>query len=115
MRIERATDAFLAWRELECDATPRSLESYRRVLDKLASRYPEAELSAFEGHAGTELLRAFLFDWVEESRRDRNVQLSAATRSNIIWVLHSFFAWAESEDLIENDPSRKIRRPRKRK
>jgi site-specific recombinase XerD len=29
--------------------------------------------------------------------------------------LHSFFAWAEAEDLIEIDPSRKIRRPPKRK
>jgi serine/threonine protein kinase len=30
-------------------------------------------------------------------------------------VLHSFFGWAESEDLIAVDPSRKIRRPPKRK
>lgn len=84
------------------------------MLDKLAMCYPEAELSKFEGRAGTELLRGFLAGWVEESRRQRKVQLSAATRSNIISVLHSFSTWAESEDLIENDPSRKIRRPPKR-
>jgi integrase len=115
MRIERAIDAFLDWRELERDATPRSLESYRRVLDKLAAAHPEAELSRFEGRTGTDLLRDFLAGWVAESRQQRNVQLSAATRSNIISVLHSFFAWAESEDLVESDPSRKIRRPPKRK
>jgi site-specific recombinase XerC len=40
MRIERAIDAFLAWRELERDATPRSIDSYRRVLDKLAAPIP---------------------------------------------------------------------------
>jgi site-specific recombinase XerD len=92
MRIERAIDAFLDWRELERDATPRSLESYRRVLDKLATAYPEAHLSSFDGRPGTELLRDFLAVWVAESRRRRGVQLSAATRSNIISVLHSFFA-----------------------
>ncbi len=36
----------------------------------------------------------------------RGVDLSAATRSNVISVLHSFFAWAEAEDIIESDPSR---------
>jgi len=40
---------------------------------------------------------------------------SASTRSNVISVLHSFFSWAEVEDLVELDPSRKIRRPPKRK
>jgi integrase len=30
-------------------------------------------------------------------------------------VLHSFFSWAEAEDMVESDPSRKIRRPPKRK
>jgi integrase len=33
----------------------------------------------------------------------------------VISVLHSFFAWAEVEDLVKLDPSRKIRRPPKRK
>jgi integrase/recombinase XerD len=51
-------------------------------------------------------LRNFLSRW-----RDG----SASTRSNVISVLHSFFSWAESEDIVEVDPSRKIRRPPKRK
>ena len=42
MRIERAIDAFLDWRRLERDATPRSVDSYRRILFKLAEDYPEA-------------------------------------------------------------------------
>jgi integrase/recombinase XerD len=33
----------------------------------------------------------------------------------VVSVLHSFFAWAEGEDVIGVDPSRKIRRPPKRK
>jgi integrase len=52
-------------------------------------------------------LRAFL----SEHWRER----SASTRANVISVLHSFFAWAEAEDLVDVDPSRKIRRPPKRR
>jgi integrase len=55
----------------------------------------------------TEDLRRFLV----KGWRDR----SASTRSNVISVLHSFFSWAEAEDIIDVDPSRKIRRPPKRK
>jgi site-specific recombinase XerD len=33
----------------------------------------------------------------------------------VISVLHSFFDWANAEDLIEVDPSAKIRRPKKRR
>src|SRR5688572_10408431 len=103
MRIARAIDAFLDWRRLERDATPRSVDSYRRILWKLGDDYPEAQLHDLT----TADLRAFLAQhWRERS---------AATRSNVISVLHSFFAWAEAEDLVELDPSRKIRRPPKRK
>jgi site-specific recombinase XerD len=103
VRVERAIDAFLDWRRLERDATPRSVDSYRRILWKLAEAYPEARLDQLT----TADLRSFLAaHWRERS---------ASTRSNVISVLHSFFAWAEAEDLVELDPSRKIRRPPKRK
>jgi site-specific recombinase XerD len=102
LRIERAIDAFLDWRRIERDATPRSVDSYWRILVKLAEDYPEVQITELT----TEDLRRFLKRWSEKS---------AATRSNVISVLHSFFRWAESEDWIEIDPSRKIRRPPKRK
>jgi integrase len=111
LRIERAIDAYLDWRRLERDATPRSIDSYWRVLSKLATEYPEAEI----GTLSTADLRAFLGEWVRESKAERGIDLSAATRSNIISVLHSFFGWAEVEDLVDVDVSRKIQRPRKRK
>ena len=91
MRIERAIDAFLDWRRIERDATPRSIDSYWRILVKLAGEYPEIQLSELT----TEDLRRFLRRWSDKS---------AATRSNVISVLHSFFRWAESEDLVEHDP-----------
>src|SRR5262245_28247363 len=115
MRIERAIDAFLAWFELERDATPRTIASYWSVLRKLASAYPEALMAEFDGKEGTHRLREFLTEWVRDTKKTRGRELSAATRANIISVLHSFFAWAEAEDLVENDPSRKIRRPPKRR
>jgi integrase/recombinase XerD len=102
VRIERAIDAFLDWRRLERDATPRSIDSYWRILWKLAEDYPEIEIA----RVTTEDLRQFLNRW-----RDR----SASTRSNVVSVLHSFFNWALVEDLIDVDPSAKIRRPKKRR
>jgi site-specific recombinase XerD len=102
VRIERAIDAYLDWRKLERDATPRSVDSYRRIFDKLAEDYPELELARFT----KEDLRAFLKRWEDRS---------SATRANIVSVLHSFFSWAEAEELVEVDPSRKIKRPPKRK
>ena len=102
MRIERAIDAFLDWRRLERDATKRSEDSYRRILNKLAADYPEVAIASFT----KEDLRHCLRRWQETS---------AATRSNVISVFHSFFSWAEAEDLVDVDPSRKIRRPPKRK
>src|SRR6266571_1607971 len=102
MRIERAIDAFLDWRRLERDAPARSIDSYRAILWKLAEDYPEVELTALS----TTDLRAFLKRWEDRS---------GSTRANVISVVHSFFAWAESEDVIEADPSRKIRRPPKRR
>jgi site-specific recombinase XerD len=103
MRIERAIDAFLDWRRLERDATPRSIDSYRRILAKLADEFPEAPLDALT----TADLRHVL--------SERWGARSASTRSNVISVLHSFFGWAEAEELVEVDPSRKIRRPPKRR
>jgi len=102
MRIERAIDAYLDWRRLERDATPRSIDSYRRILWKLAEDYPEIELQ----RVTTNDLRAFLNRWGDRS---------SATRSNVISVLHSFFDWAMVEDVLDVDPSAKIRRPKKRR
>jgi integrase len=102
LRIERAIDAFLDWRRLERDAhrvrSTRTGESF----GSSPRTTPEASLSSL----ATADLRSFLARWGESS---------AATRSNVISVLHSFFSWAEAEDVIEADPSRKIRRPPKRK
>jgi site-specific recombinase XerD len=99
MRIERAVDELLDWRRLERDATPRSAYSYRRILDKLAENYPELDLRRFTKQD----LLAFLKRWDHKG---------AATRANVVSVLHSFLGWATTEDLIEVDPSAPLRRQR---
>ena len=75
MRIERAIDSYLAWRRLERDATPRSLDSYWRILVKLADEHPEAPIDSL----ATEDLRRFL--------NSRWGDKSAATRANVISVM----------------------------
>jgi integrase/recombinase XerC len=92
----------LDWRRIERDATPRSVDSYWRILWKLAEDYPEIEVSKIT----TEDLRRFVKRWADKS---------ASTRSNVISVIHSFFDWALVEDHIDVDPSAKIRRPKKRR
>ena len=106
VRLAAALDSFLHWRRMERGATPRSTESYRAILEKLVDRYPGTSLADFDGKAGTELLRQFLERWADRS---------ASTRCNVISVVHSFFAWAVVEELIDADPSGRIRRPPKRK
>jgi site-specific recombinase XerD len=102
VRIERAIDAFLDWRRMERDATPRSVQSYRRILEKLAEDYPELDMASFK----KDDLRVFLKRWEDRS---------SSTRANVVSVLHSFFGWAIYEDMIEVDPSAAVRRPKKRR
>ena len=101
MRVERAIDAFLDWRRLERDATPRSTDSYRRILWKLTEDYPEL-ISPFTKYD----LRAFFKRWEDQS---------AATRSNVISCFTRSSHGAVAEDLIEVDPAANLRRPKKRK
>jgi len=108
MRIARAIDAFLDWGRVERDWTPRTLDSYRRILDvlvaELGSEYPIDKLS---GRAGTDTLRTILAKhWGKTS---------AGTRANRISALHSFFAWAEEHTLVGDDPARRLRRPPRRR
>lgn len=107
MRISRAIDRFLEQMELENDWTARTIDSVYRVLAKLADENPEATLEEFSGAGGTEKLRAHLGRLYGRA--------SASTRANRISYFHSFFGWAEDEGHIADDPSRRIKRPPKRK
>ena len=111
-RIVAAVDAE---NEASMRVAERSNDSYGRILWKLAAATRKRRCSTSRARAGRSCSVSSSLTGSAESREERGIELSAATRSNIISVLHSFFAWAESEDLIEVDPTRKIRRPPKRK
>ena len=78
-RIARAIDAFLDWRALERDGTARSIDSYRRILWKLATEYPEARLDELT----TADLRAFVSkNWLDKSASTRSNVFPSSTRSS---------------------------------
>ena len=107
MRLSRAIDLFLEQMQVEDDWTPRTVDSVYRCLSKLADEYPEATLADFDGKEGLERLRRHIGRLYG--------RLSASTRATRISYHHSFWSWAEREGYIDDDPSRKIKRPPKRK
>lgn len=107
MRLARAIDRFLEQMRIERDWTPRTLDSYFRVLQKIEDDYPDLRLHDFEGRAGTDLLR--------RSIAKRWASASPGRRANVISILHSFFGWAEAEGFLDDDPARRIKRPPRRR
>ena len=108
MRYVKAIDRFLEHMQLEHDWTARTIDSVYRVLIALVDDIgPEAMLATLDGRPGKEIVRSHL--------GRRYGKLSASTRATRISYFHSFFAWAEDEELIADDRVREIGRPPKRK
>jgi integrase len=108
VRLAVAIDRFLETMQLERDWTPRSVSDVYGYLAKLADELgPEARMHELDGKHGKELVRAHL--------AGRYGRRSSTTRAKVISYFHSFFAWAEDEDLIADDRVREIKRPPKRK
>src|SRR4249919_1214460 len=93
--------------QLERDWTPRTVKSVFDCLRLLADDFPEARLSDFDGRKGTELLRQHI-------GRHFGTR-AAATRATRISYHHTFWAWAEQEGFVDDDPARRIKRPPKRR
>jgi len=112
MRVSRAIDRFLEQMQLEHDFTERSVESYGSVLSRMVDEPPrgfglEVQLHELDGMPGTERLRSHIaFNWGATS---------SGRRANVISIHHRFWEWAEDEGFIEQNPSRKIKRPPRRK
>lgn len=105
MRLERAIEKFLAHGEMEHDWTPSTLRSYA-LLYKLVDDNPGADVKILDDRPGHDVWMRWLARWA---------RAAPGTRANRISIAHSFGSWLESEWLIENDPSRRIKRPPKRK
>jgi site-specific recombinase XerC len=105
--VGRTIARYIEYMRSEWGATERTLEDYSNILDKLALEYPDMELAEFDGRAGgTEILREFI--------SGRWGHVSPSTRGKVISTLKSFFRWCLECDLIEVDPTAKLRRPRRR-
>jgi integrase/recombinase XerD len=89
--------AYLLWARVERGLSPSTLEAYRRELENLSSS-DHAVLEAL----GTEDLRAYI-----QSRGGK-----ASTVARRIAALRSFFGWLQRQDHREDDPSRRLDRPR---
>lgn len=107
MRLARAIDRFLDWRQLERDSPPSSIETYWRILKRLRDDWPNAGVHEFNGRDGLAKVRlTYARHWGHTS---------ASTRANVVSIMHSFFRYLETEDMIEDDQVRKLRRPPTRK
>ena len=108
MRVTLAIDRFLDQMAVERDWTARSIASYRSVLEVIVDELgEEVTLEDLDGRAGTEKLRRII--------ARRWATTSAGRRANVISIFHSFFGWAEDEELVQDDPARRIRRPPRRR
>jgi site-specific recombinase XerD len=96
-----AASQYLRWKRSEWGASPETIRDYRIALARLATFMADKQLS--------EVHRTDLSDTLDYFWGD----LTAGTRAKIVSIWHDFFRWAEEFDLIAEDPSRKLRRPRR--
>ena len=96
--------AFMRWgRGSWTAATYRDYESCG---DKLARTFPDLELRDFEPPVGTERLEEFLdLLWGERAPGTYNKNLT---------IVQQFFGWAVAKGKLHGDPSRQLRRRKKR-
>jgi integrase/recombinase XerD len=102
--LGRIVRRYLRWKRMEQGASPITVSDYERHLAQLCLHFPTHEPRDLEPPAGTELLREFIAKaWGG---------VAPATRAKRISILHDFFDWVTGDQqLMEVDPSRRIRRP----
>lgn len=105
MRLERAIEKFLAHGAMEHDWTSETVRHYS-LLYKLCDDNPGADVSILDGRGGHDVWLRWLSRWAKSA---------PGTRANRISIAHSFGSWLEEEWLIQQDASRRIKRPPKRK
>lgn len=86
--------------------TPATYRDYESCGDKLARTYPDLELSDFEPPVGIDRLEEFMdLLWGERAPGTYNKNLT---------IVQQFFGWAVSKGKLHGDPSRQLRRRKKR-
>lgn len=105
MNISNDITKFLSHLSIERSCSASTNRDYNKELLKLAS-FLENNTDSL-GSVTTSLLREYLY-FVKESRK-----LSQTSISKVIAIIKSFFNYLEEEEIIEKNPSRKIKVPKK--
>lgn len=107
MTISHAVDLYLG--ELARQGrTPRTLDSYRRVLNKLSDTYVHIDVE----EVTSPMVRRFLDGFQFNAKAKTRVPNSPATTAQIASIIRSFFGWLREEDYIKRDPAERIKRPK---
>lgn len=80
--------------------SPETIRLYERVLQRLQRRYPDRDL--------TDLTKA---DLEQHLLTLLDGEMSAATAATHFRILHTFYAWAEKEELVERTPMLRMQEP----
>lgn len=96
MNISHATDLWLS--AISGSKQPRTRDTYRRLLDKLADTYPWDDVDEI---TEAKLLR-FLSRWDHRS---------PATKAQNISILRGFFGWLKVKKWLKENPAKHLERP----
>lgn len=99
MTTSQASDLWLG-ELVRSGRRPRTIDAYRRLLDKLASFYPLVDVE----DVSPTMCRRFLDQWSGSA---------PGTMAQVVSCLTGFFGWLRDESLIKTTPMERIRRPKR--
>lgn len=99
MTISHATDLWLGELERK-NHSARTIDTYRRLLDKLADGYPHIDVDELT----TTQVRRFLDD---QARKRDGARKAAATIAQNVTIINGFLDWLTSEGVIDRNPARR--------
>jgi site-specific recombinase XerC len=107
MTISKAVDLYLG--ELaRLGRSPRTIDRYRRFLDKLADMYVHIDVEEIT----SPMVRRFLDDFRFNRKKHGLIPNSVATTAQIASIIRAFFHWLDDEEYIKRDPAERIKRPK---
>lgn len=113
MRLVDAIELYWGWRRRERGSSDESRNAVRHVLWRMEARYRGSYMSEFNPPNGTHLIRMWLeADYGSDAKNRYGQPISQSTMARSVSYVRGFFQWAYDEDLVTEDPTRKIRRPK---
>lgn len=99
--LGRAAERYLRWKRSEWGASPETIRDYTATLARFATFHADRELASL---TRVDFSDALDYWWGERS---------PGTRAKVVSILHDFGRFLEDFDLVAEDPTRKLRRPRR--